>query len=98
MSRKIARLAGVVIAFVVLMFGGMAMSSGSAFAGTHSSVQSLRYQSCYGYGCYGESSTYGSSGTYGGYGGYGSYNTYGSESSYGYDDYGDDYGDDYDDY
>lgn len=88
MSHRIARLTGAVIAFVVLVLGGMAMSSGSALAGTHFNVQSLHYQPCYGYGCYGESSTYGSSGTYGGAGGYGTYNTYGSESSYGYDDSG----------
>jgi hypothetical protein len=59
MSQKIARLAGAVIAFVVLVLGGMAMSSGSAFAGTHSNVQSLHYQpGCYGEDCYSISETY----------------------------------------
>jgi hypothetical protein len=57
MSQKIARLAGAVIALVALVLGGMAMSSGSAFAGTHSNVRSLHYQ-CIGEDCYSYSETY----------------------------------------
>lgn len=57
MSQKIVRLAGVVIAFVVLVLGGMMMSSGSAFAGTHPNVRSLPHQ-CIGEDCYYSQTTY----------------------------------------
>jgi hypothetical protein len=101
MSQKIARLAGAVIAAVLLVFGGMAMSNGSAFAGSHFHLQSLRSQPStsnpagpYG-NTYSESSYQDGDGDYGdGDGDYGDGDYGDGDGDYGDGDYGDgDYGD-----